>query len=279
MMIRALIVLGCLLPAIAGAEVRIDEVRTAKTAAPVVDTAYSLDGQFLFVLDQQGTVYVYGSDNGLKHRFNPGVPADRISVFGTGERIVLSDSKTSRFSHVSLSFIQEIDIQGAPFKGPENAPVTVVVFTDFECRYCADAVGLLEEIAAAYPKEVKIVFKNFPLRMHAFAKEAAAAALAAGKQDKFWPMHDLLFKHHDSLDDQRVREFAATLGLDMTAFEKDLTDPAIIRRIRKDQENGVDAGVRGTPTIFVNGAKLKKRSVRGFKDVIDAELARPGKGS
>ena len=136
---------------------------------------------------------------------------------------------------------------------------------------------LLEQVLEKYPDDVKIVFKNFPLRNHKFAMTAATAALAAESQGKFWEFHDLLFKNYNNLNDQKIREIALELGLDQTEFEKKMKDPKITEMIRQDVREGVQAGVRGTPTIFINGRRLEDRSLRGFQAVIDGELQKLGK--
>jgi protein-disulfide isomerase len=138
-------------------------------------------------------------------------------------------------------------------------------------------VPLLEQVLEKYPDDVKIVFKNFPLRNHRFAMQAATAALAAESQGKFWEFHDLLFKNYNKLNDQKIREIARELGLDQTEFEKKMKDPKIAEMIRQDVREGVQAGVRGTPTIFINGRRLKDRSLKGFQAAIDRELQKLGK--
>ena len=122
------------------------------------------------------------------------------------------------------------------------------------------------------PETVNVVFKNFPLAMHKSAGPAAAAAIAANKQDKFWEFHDKLFENMRTLSDAKYQEIAAELELDLEKFNADLKDPAIQALIARDMKNGREAGVRGTPTIFVNGRLLKNRSLAGFQQKIDSEL-------
>lgn len=133
---------------------------------------------------------------------------------------------------------------------------------------------LLEQVLGQYPKDVKLVFKNFPLQNHKFAMKAAIAALAAGSQGKFWEFHDLLFKDYNRLNDEKVREIAKNLELDEQAFEKKMADPQIVQKIRQDYADGIEAGVGGTPTLFVNGKLLKNRSLEGFREIIDKELGK-----
>jgi protein-disulfide isomerase len=140
-------------------------------------------------------------------------------------------------------------------------------------------VPLLEQVLEKYPDDVKIVFKNFPLRNHKFAMEAATAALAAESQGKFWEFHDLLFKYYNKLDDQKIREIALGLGFDPAEFEKKMKDPKINAMIRQDLRDGSQAGVRGTPTIFINGRRLNNRTPQGFQAAIDKELQKLGKSA
>ncbi len=124
-----------------------------------------------------------------------------------------------------------------------------------------------------YPNEVKLVYKNFPIAsIHKFAHKAAVAALAAGEQGKYWEYHDLLFKDYKNINDAKIVEIATTLGLDMEKFFQDMTNQDFINLVNDDYQEGVNAGVRGTPTIFINGRLLKQRSLSNFKAIIDDEL-------
>lgn len=126
-----------------------------------------------------------------------------------------------------------------------------------------------------YPNDVKLVFKNFPLtRIHKFAMNAAVSALAAHQQGKFWEFHDELFKNYSSLNDEKFEAFAQSIGLDMEQFKQDRQNPALAAMVQRDLKDGVEAGVRGTPSIFINGRVLEQRSLPGFQQVIDEELAK-----
>ncbi len=124
-----------------------------------------------------------------------------------------------------------------------------------------------------YPNDVKLVMKHFPLlSIHAYAKKAAIAALAAGKQGKFWEVHEKLFANQKDLSDGKVDGIAGEVGLDMERFKKDLDDPAIVSLIDRDMKDGGQANVPGTPAIYVNGKLLNQRSLQGFQQLIEAEL-------
>lgn len=133
---------------------------------------------------------------------------------------------------------------------------------------------LLEQVLENNPGNVKIVFKNFPLRRHKFATKAAMAALAADGQGKFWAFHDRLFENYKQLNDQKIKGIARDLGLDMEKFEKQMKDPGILAQIRQDLLDGNQAGVRGTPTVFIGGRLLRNWSPKEFQMLIDKELGR-----
>ena len=123
-----------------------------------------------------------------------------------------------------------------------------------------------------YPNDVKLVIKHFPLATHDYARKAAIAAVAAGKQGKFWEVHEKLFANQNELSDTKVGAIAGEIGLDMERFNKDLKDPAIASIIDKDMKDGQQANIPGTPAVFVNGKLLNQRSLQGFQQAIEAEL-------
>ena len=126
----------------------------------------------------------------------------------------------------------------------------------------------------AYPNDVNFVYKQFPLpaTMHPNAMPAAKAAAAAGRQDKFWEMHDIMFQNNRELGFDKLKEYAGKIGLDVARWEKDYNSPEIEQEIKKDMADGQAADVSGTPTFFVNGKRAMTRSFDGFKDMIDAAL-------
>ena len=130
----------------------------------------------------------------------------------------------------------------------------------------------LEQLLIKYPAKVKVVFKNFPIRSHKYALKAAVAALAAEPSGKFWEFHDMLFSNYNRLNDQKIQEIVGLLGLDETKFKEQQKNSAITQRIRQDYEEGIRIGVRGTPTIFINGKKLRDRGIKSMEAVIEKEL-------
>lgn len=166
----------------------------------------------------------------------------------------------------------EILLFGAAVRGPEHAPVTIVEFSDFQCPYCAKATTLVDQVLRAYPREVNFVYKNFPLPMHPHAELAARAALAAGRQGKFWEMHDELFRHSASLTPETINGIAEQIGLDAPRFKADLGSPEVAKQLDTEIRQGKVAGINGTPSFFVNNRAANTRSLEGFKAMIDEEL-------
>lgn len=167
----------------------------------------------------------------------------------------------------------KIDVGNSPVKGPKDARVTIIEFSDFQCPYCTRANETVKEIVKAYPKDVKIVFKNLPLPFHKEADPAARAALAAGKQGKFWEMHDALFANQASLKADFYTAKAKELGLDVEKFKKDMESDEIKNQVKEDANLAQKHGISGTPGFFVNGVAVKGAyPFDHFKQIIDRWL-------
>ncbi len=151
-----------------------------------------------------------------------------------------------------------IDVSGAPVKGTPGAPITIVEFSDFECPHCRDVAPLLSKLVASFDGKVAFYFKHFPLSFHEYAPNAAAAAIAAGMQGKFWEFHDKLFVHQDELSKPTLLdEIAKELGLDVAKFNADRVAKSTLDRLAKDYADGEALDVKGTPAIFINGRKFE----------------------
>ena len=149
----------------------------------------------------------------------------------------------------------KINLGVAPYKGPANARVTIVEFSDFQCPYCSKVVGPTKEILKQFPNDVKFVFKQFPLDTHTDAQFGAEAALAAQAQGKFWEMHDRLYAGFPDLSRRTVIRYAKEIGLDMNKFTYEVDNHKHAARVRSEEQEGEAAGVGGTPTFFFNGKK------------------------
>lgn len=166
-----------------------------------------------------------------------------------------------------------LPIEGAPMKGPANGRITVVEFSDFECPFCSKAAAKVDAVLQAYPKDIRLVYKQFPLSTHPHARMAAEAALAAHAQNKFWPMHDKLFAYSRRLSDATVLAAAKEIGLDLARFQSDLKSAKIKQTVEKDIADGNKAEINGTPTIFINGKRYNgPLELAIMKPLLDAEL-------
>jgi protein-disulfide isomerase len=141
--------------------------------------------------------------------------------------------------------------------GKPGAEITLVEYGDYECSHCGHAYPLIKKLTKEFNNDLLFVFRNFPMQeSHPNAMIAAQAAEAAGIQNKFWDMHDLIFEHQDELDENNLIYFAETLNLDVNQFQNDLHSQNIISKIESDFESGIRSGVNGTPTFFINDQRL-----------------------
>jgi len=147
----------------------------------------------------------------------------------------------------------DLKLAGAPARGPESARVTIVEFSDFQCPFCRSGADALTAIGKAYPNDVRLVFKQFPLESHSEAAIAAEASLAAQAQGKFWEMHDRIFANPRSLTEPNLIAWAKEFGMDVARFTSELASHKYQNRVQTEVREGLDAGVQGTPTVFLNG--------------------------
>jgi protein-disulfide isomerase len=169
--------------------------------------------------------------------------------------------------------VYPLAIGSSPVQGPKDAKVTIVEFSDYQCPFCSQAEPLIAQMLAAFPKEVNRTYKQFPLTsIHPNAMPASKAALAAGKQGKFWEMHEKLFANARQLTPENFKKWAEELKLDTAQFEKDMASPEIQAEIDQEMKEARSADVTGTPSIFVNGKRLQQRTPEGFKAAIEAAL-------
>jgi protein-disulfide isomerase len=163
-------------------------------------------------------------------------------------------------------------VDDSPVRGAAEAPITLVVFSDFECPFCRQAGPIVDRLLEEFEGEVRLVFKHFPLAFHANARLAAAAAEGARQQGKFWEMHDLLFQHTGALERESLLEFAGRLGLDREKLEAALDSPQTFARIERDLAEGRRVGVNGTPTYYINGRQVLNYKEMPLRRYIQREL-------
>jgi protein-disulfide isomerase len=171
------------------------------------------------------------------------------------------------------TFYEFKDLEGKPAKGPKNAPVTIVEFSDFHCPFCSRVQSSLQQVMNDYGDQVRIVWRHFPLAMHQSAPRAHEASQCAFEQHKFWEFHDLLFENMDKKNDAAYIGHAEKIGLDMAAFKQCLETGKYAEYIKEEVAAGQKAGVRGTPGFFINGKSLRgAQPYDRFKALIDEAL-------
>jgi protein-disulfide isomerase len=175
--------------------------------------------------------------------------------------------------------VKNVDPGNAPVRGPKNAPLTVVLFSDFQCPFCGRVEPSITELEKNYPGKVRVFWKNFPLSFHNNAKPAAEAAMAANEQGKFWEMHDKLFANQQNLDAASLEKYAKEIGLDMAKFKAATESHKFAAQIEADVKQGGSVGVQGTPASFVNGHFINgAQPFDAFKKIADEELAKGAVG-
>jgi protein-disulfide isomerase len=217
-----------------------------------------------------------------KCSYSRGLASITVGAIKAGKTVdeAIGESKASKFGTRPTPKLLDdpvpIPTLGSPVTGPADARITLVEFSDFQCPYCSKAIAQIYATLKAYPNDVRLIFKQYPLvELHPAAAIAAAAALAAHRQGKFWEMHDVMFANRARLSRQSILAWANEIGLDMQRFTADLDSDAIKTAVLRDQADGDKAGVEATPTVFLNGQRYNgDLAPDAFKPVIDGELKR-----
>jgi protein-disulfide isomerase len=168
--------------------------------------------------------------------------------------------------------VKALPVDGSPTKGPDEAPVTIVEFADFECPHCREAVGLIDAVFAAHPDKIRLVYKAYTLPFHVHGEPAARAAMAAGVQGKFWEMEHLLFERQQHLEEADLQRYAQMLRLDLARWKGDMDSPSVKDRVLKDHNLGEEMKLKGTPTVYVNGRELDVEQDESLEERVAGEL-------
>jgi protein-disulfide isomerase len=183
------------------------------------------------------------------------------------------EAKAGVRQHLEPPRVEVLVAANDPRKGPADAPIQIVEFSDFQCPFCARAGATLQQIADKYGDQVQIFFRDFPLPFHNRAQAAAEAAQCANEQGKFWEYHDLLFTKQNALENDQLKQYAAELGLDATKFAACLDQGSFAQAVKNDHIEGGKLGVSGTPAFFINGRFLSgAQPYEAFARIIDEEL-------
>jgi protein-disulfide isomerase len=175
--------------------------------------------------------------------------------------------------------MSKISLNNVPVKGNAGAKVAVVEYSDFQCPFCKKGSEILPKLLDEYKGKIKVVYKQFPLPSHNWAKQASIASLCAYEQgnDHFWKYHDLLFQNQHEINadnaNDKFTEFAKKLGLNEKKFEACLTSPETEKRLNEEMNEAQSLGVNSTPTFVVNGQVVRGASYEGIKAAIDSALS------
>ncbi len=244
-----------------------------KLAAKPKAVAQSLDNKKVFILGDDSKVHIFSAEGGKLGTLPVNEGVVDIDIAPRGEALYLINGEDNSYTAIDISFSQQIDISKAPLLGNPDAPVALVEFSDFECPFCGKVKPLIHELLEKNPETLKVAFKHLPLRMHAHARQAALAAVAAQNQGKFWEMHDALFDT-EKLSPEAIDAAAEKIGLDMEQYKKDIAAEETKQRLGEDVRDAQAAEVSGTPALFVNGVPVKQRSVEAVQAMIDEALGK-----
>lgn len=209
---------------------------------------------------------------------------DKMKDFSDEERYGLEAALSKRLAakyKVNMLYkapdpiVQKISVDDDPASGPTDAPVTIVMFTDFQCSACSATHPILKEAMDEFPGKIRFVVRDFPLEsIHENAWRAARASNAANIQGKFFEYIEILYNNQDALDDASLRKHAAQIVLNVKQFALDFNSAQVAAEVRKDMADGDSYGINSTPTIFVNGVKVRNLSREGFRAAIEKALER-----
>lgn len=206
---------------------------------------------------------------------------NKMRDYSDEERFALQSAlMKTLFTKYKVNFVMKepapvmlnISVDDDPSKGSATAPVTIVMFSDFQCPACAATHPVLKKVIAEYGTKIRFVVRDFPLSMHKDSFQAALAANAANKQGKFFEYTEILYSRQNALDTASLKKYAAELGLNLQKFEIDLSDEKAAAEVRKDIEDGNNYGISSTPTVYVNGIKVRRLSADGFREAIERAL-------
>ncbi len=203
---------------------------------------------------------------------------ERISAYLKEQRVVtiVADLREQADTEILLEPVR-IGVEAiGPSKGPDDAVVTIVEFSDFQCPFCQRVTPTIDQILAKYPTQVRFVYRNLPLsNIHPRAQAAAEAAACAGNQGNFWDYHDLIFANSRALSDEDFERHASELGLDMQAFRQCVQNRETEHIVAADAAAAESLRISGTPSFLVNGIPMHgAQNLEAFSEVIDAEIAR-----
>jgi protein-disulfide isomerase len=212
-------------------------------------------------------------------RYLPFVIVALVALATIGSGAMLYRAKRPHVLSSSENVPAKSDAESPHIRGNPDAPVTLEEYGDFQCPPCGTFAAFVGQLEKEYNSRLRVVFRNFPLKMHEHAREAAQAAEAAGLQGRFWDMHDVLYREQDVWSKapnarELFESYAGTIGLDLEKFKKDMDSEQASARVDADRQRGESLGVQTTPTMFINNQPVdpKDRNPDGIRAEINAAL-------
>jgi protein-disulfide isomerase len=247
-------------------------------------------GEVTFLISNDGRYLIIGDVASLENFENSpieGIKTGTVALGGQPIPVTISTDDQyivlAEFIDTTIDPLKEtiskISLEDVPVKGAEDAKVTIVEYSDFQCPFCKRGADIIPQILKDYDGKVKIAYKQLPLPNHNWAREAAIASVCASKQgnDKFWELHDLLFENQGNLNAENAKEeingFAKQIGLNTDEFNKCIDSPEVAQRVQKESDEARSIGVSSTPTFVVNGMIVPGANPQGLKSAIDVALS------
>lgn len=262
-----------------GAQLKVDweVLATLKLEKELLDIVLSFDGQVAYILTK-GAVVIYSVP---ENRVTERIPVDEdigsLRVSPRGDLIYLINAKSKELSVIQLGFAVEIERGNSISLGPEDAPVALVAFMDFQCPFCSKFFSILRNVLDQFPDKVNLVFKHFPAKDHIYAEKAALASLAAYKQGKFLEIAGNFFQNYNKFEDNTIEQAAKHVGLDMALFKKEMKSESVKRILAEDIEMGRRVMIPGVPAVFINGKKVNNRFLPDLPEMVGRELNKPAR--
>jgi len=237
-----------------------------------IDSAFSADGNAIYILTKKNIMIYSLQENSILDVIPLEKKFTGISAAPRSNMLMLTSSSGKTITLIKLSESTDLPLDSSPVIGPADARVTLTVFMDFQCPYCNREFPVLEQLLNKYPQDLRLVIKHFPLNSHKFANTAAIGALAAERQGKYLELTREMLKNFRSLNEETLIKYAGDVGLDLEKFQQDRADSAFQQQIQRDRQLARRAGVRGVPSLFINGRPVQNRSLQGMAAMIDEEL-------
>jgi len=251
--------------------------RDLNSSSVAAELDADLEESRAFAVDQTPTLFINGKT--LFGYQSEQTIADVIDKTAANDATAPATVPAGVGETIEPALVAAIQRSPTAAQGAADAPLTIVEFTDFQCPYCRAAVAPLEQLMAARGRDVRWIIRAFPLDFHPDSELATEAALAAGEQGKFWPMHDLIFANQSALKLENLRTYAEQLHLDMHTFNDALATHRFAGQIAADRALGTKAGVNGTPTFVIDGQLLiGARSLPELNQIADAHSHNSDRG-